>query len=141
MDKINNIDKMSKENIIQFIETLKEISNIIYNELGCGHSESIYHKAMEVELRNRGIQYESEVQYPIKYKNMHVGFFRTDMIVTNQNYSILLEFKSLDKQFFRDSDSEVIQLNKYMKYLGIPGILINFPKKDKDNVGQCIFRM
>jgi hypothetical protein len=32
-------------------------ANAVYKELGTGYSESVYHRAMEVECRRNGIRY------------------------------------------------------------------------------------
>ena len=54
-----------------FIFQLVFIANDIYNSLGQGYNEIIYHRAFEVALRLSNINYESEVITPIFYKNFN----------------------------------------------------------------------
>lgn len=42
-----------------------ECAQEIMNALGSGYNECVYHKAFEVCLRNRGVDYESERIVPI----------------------------------------------------------------------------
>lgn len=103
-----------------------EIANVVYSELGHGHSECVYHKAMLYSLSDANIPYETEVIVPIYFQKRNVGHFRCDIIVENK---IIIELKAVSKTAFLTCDSEVIQLNNYMKNTGInTGILINFPK-------------
>ena len=37
----------------------------VYNTLGPGLSEIVYHRAMMVDLRNQGIAFETEVHFPV----------------------------------------------------------------------------
>jgi hypothetical protein len=41
-------------------EALREIAEDVYMDLGSGHLDEVYHRAMEVDLRARGIEYDSE---------------------------------------------------------------------------------
>ena len=43
-------------------------SNGVYNELGPGFLEAVYQEALEIELRDRGIPFESQKDLPITYK-------------------------------------------------------------------------
>ena len=47
---------------IMFYELIKEIANKVFSNLGTGHSEYIYHRAMEIELRNLNITYEKKLK-------------------------------------------------------------------------------
>ena len=124
------------------MQTIKNISNEVYSILGPGHPEVIYHRAMEHEFQLRGVLFESEGIVPVKYKNHAVGHFRYDMLV---NKKILLECKSSDRVPFKDTDAEVIQLQKYLNIMSssendLVGMLINFPKSHK-NINECVFRV
>ena len=96
------------------------IAKDIYNTLGRGYPECVYHKAFEVELRLRQIPFESEKIVPIVYKNVQVGYGRADIVLDD----IILEFKSLVGP---PRLPEMEQINHYMRHLDIQkGIIINF---------------
>jgi len=108
----------------------------VYDSLGPGFPEVMYHKAMEVELRTKCIPYETEVITPIYYKEFNVGHTRADVIV---NKSYVLEFKALS---YFNSDTGILQLKNYMKSHGVScGMIINFGQPNKANNGTLNFRM
>lgn len=45
----------------------------VHIALGSGFSESIYHRAMEVELSCSGIEFVSELSVPVVYRGITVG--------------------------------------------------------------------
>lgn len=53
----------------------EEVCNIVgaayevYNILGYGFLEAVYHETLEIELSERGINFHSQVQLPIYYKH------------------------------------------------------------------------
>jgi len=52
-----------------------------YNVLGFGFLESVYRKALAIELRLRGLHVEEEVRIDVFYKGHYVGWFRLDLLV------------------------------------------------------------
>lgn len=91
----------------------------IYKELGPGHSESVYHNAFEVLLREKGLKYETERILPIVFRGCTIGNFRCDIITENT----IVELKSTTKL----KPEHHQQLQNYMAILsGYDGILINF---------------
>ena len=109
--------------------------------MGLGHTESVYHRAMETELREANIKYESEVITPIMYKGYYVGYGRADIVINRQqslnNQTIVVELKALASTSFKPN--EVSRLETYMKSLGITrGIMVNFPQIPTSN--KCIFQ-
>lgn len=57
------------------------LANKVFKYLGPGFSESVYHKALCVELRKNHIEYDTERVYPIIYQNQSVGIFRPDLVI------------------------------------------------------------
>lgn len=103
---------------------MEEIAQEIYKELGPGHRECVYHKAFEIELRNRCINYECEVVVPIMYKGQFLSHMRLDLVV---NKNIVIELKALKGI----KEEEVQQLERYLKATGMKkGFLINFGSSD-----------
>jgi GxxExxY protein len=93
----------------------------VYATLKCGFSERVYHNAMEIQLREHGIPYETERNIPVLFKNYVVGFIRADLLVDR---SIVVELKSVAKI----KQDHIDQCGRYMKLLGYArGIVINFP--------------
>lgn len=128
------------DTIIDFV-ILK--ANEIYSHLGLGHTESVYHRAMEAELREAGIKYESEVVTPIMYKNYYVGYGRADIVINRdkengEKEQIIVELKALNSNGFKQN--EIARLKTYMNSLGIKqGIMINFPQTPSSV--KCIFKL
>ena len=93
----------------------------VYNTLGPGLLESLYHRAMVHELQLRGLNVQSEVPIEVQYKGQLIeGGFRLDLLVENE---VILELKSVEDIkpiYFK-------QLKTYMKLSGKEnGVLINF---------------
>ncbi|MEO8727237.1 MAG: GxxExxY protein [Acidobacteriaceae bacterium] len=95
----------------------------VYNELGYGFLESVYHNALFYELRQRGIAAQREVSIPVHYRGILVGEFRADLVVEN---AIVLELKAAS-QIERSHEA---QLLNYLKATDFEiGFLFNFGPK------------
>lgn len=116
------------------IETIKLISENIYKKLGTGHSEFIYHRALEIELRINNINYETERRLVIYYEGTNgtkysIGEERIDIYLPDD--LILIELKAVVNP---PRSIEIEQIHKYdrsLKHDNINikrGILINFPQ-------------
>jgi GxxExxY protein len=92
----------------------------VYNTMGSGFLESVYHKSLNIELEKSGLV--SEIQKPIKvyYDNQPVGEFIADIIVNN---AVVVELKAIQKL----NKVHEVQLVNYLRATGLPvGLLINF---------------
>ena len=65
----------------------------VYNTLGFGFLESIYHKAMLIELTQAGLTFESEKPLKVLYGNKIIGEFSVDIEVENE---IIVELKAVE---------------------------------------------
>lgn len=93
----------------------------IYSQLGPGYSERVYHNAMEVLLRENGIQYESERIITIPFKGHVIGNLRADIIINNE---IVLEFKTIRTL----NDAAELQGRNYLHLTGLKtAYLVNYP--------------
>ncbi|MGQ0640490.1 MAG: GxxExxY protein [Gemmatimonadaceae bacterium] len=63
----------------------------VYNRLGPGFLESIYARALEIELTTRGHHVAREVLFSVFYKGHVLGFQRLDMVV---DHKVVVETKS-----------------------------------------------
>ena len=92
----------------------------VHRELGPGFLESIYHKAMRVELESRNLAYESERAVRVKYRGVEIPGQRIDLVVERLVVVELEAVKRLD-------DIHRAQLISYLKTTGLrAGLLINF---------------
>lgn len=108
------------------------ISQKIFKKLGPGYSERVYHNAFEVELRMRGIQYETEKILPIVYEGHTVGNLRADLIIEGRT---IVELKSVAKL----KDEFRNQVRNYAKLTGLEsGFLVNFPCVTGDVEIECV---
>ena len=91
-----------------------------YGVLGYGFLESVYLKAMQVELQRLGLKAEIEAPIKVKYKNVIVGDFRADLFV---NDVVIVEIK-VAKNYNAEDEP---QLLNELKATGVKvGLLINF---------------
>ncbi len=92
----------------------------VHRELGCGYLELVYERALEIELKSKGIRVERQVSLPVSYKGNPVGTFIADMVVAG---CLIVELKASGSTTPRDE----AQLINYLKASKIPvGLLFNF---------------
>lgn len=96
--------------------------NEIYEKLGPGYSERIYHNALEVLLRREKIPYETERIIPIVFEGHTIGNLRGDIVIDKKIIVELKAVKTLTPQ-------NIIQAQNYISLTGIPtAVLVNFPQ-------------
>ena len=92
----------------------------VYNILGPGHKESVYHKALQKEFTSQNLKFVSEKSLDVFYKDEKVGVYRPDFIVEDK---VLVEIKALD---FLAREAKK-QLDYYLRGTSYKlGLLINF---------------
>ncbi len=92
----------------------------VYNKMGFGYLESVYEKCLLIELRNSGLNAESQRPITVYYDDQIVGEFLADIVV---NDPIILELKSVRQL----AKAHEMQLVNYLVATGKPvGLLINF---------------
>lgn len=106
----------------------------VHKILGAGLVEIVYHKALEKEFKLRNIEYKSEFQIPVVYKDENLNCdFKCDFLVEDL---IVLEIKSV---------SSILEIHKaqvinYINLLKVPkGIIVNFNVKNIYHFGQETF--
>lgn len=104
-------------------ELIKVIIQCAYDvrvRLAAGFLESVYQKAMLIELCRRGIQADSEVPIHVYYRDYIVGDFRADILVEDK---IIVELKAVQRL-------NPIHESQLVNYLTAThkdhGLLINF---------------
>ena len=95
----------------------------MYNELGHGFLESVYHKSLGLALEAEGLNVANHFKIAVSFRGQRVGMFEGDMLVEN---TILLELKTA-----RCLDlSHHSQLLNYLRATDIEvGLLLNFGLK------------
>jgi GxxExxY protein len=92
----------------------------VYNELGMGFPEKIYHKELELEFKEKGLILDREHTVPVHFKGILVGKRRLDFVI---HQKIVVEVKA--RPYLHDSD--FIQLRNYLKIAKLEiGLLLNF---------------
>jgi len=94
---------------------------MVHKTLGPGLLESIYQKALALELSLYKIAYVQESKVPVIYRGFNLGTgFRADFIIDE---SLVLELKTVESL----ENVHTAQLISYLKLLNIKtGYLLNF---------------
>ena len=92
----------------------------VFNELGFGFLESVYKKAMIIELSKSRLKVESEKSLKVYYDSKVVGEFSADLFVED---TVVVELKSVETL----AKQHEVQLVNYLNVLKKDiGLLINF---------------
>ena len=92
----------------------------VFNELGFGFLESIYKKAMIIELAKNNLKVEAEKPLKVYYDNQIVGDFYIDLYIEDK---VVVELKSVETLLKQHE----VQLVNYLQGLQKDiGLLINF---------------
>jgi GxxExxY protein len=95
----------------------------VHRVLGYGFLEKVYQRAMQVELRLRGLVAETESKIKVHYKDCIVGDYCADLWV---NEAVIAELK-VAAQY---NPSDEAQLINELKATGVRvGLLINFGRE------------
>lgn len=110
-------DIVLKDEVFRIIGAAIEV----HRELGNGFLEAVYQEALELELAERGIPFQSQAELHICYKNNTLRKkYCADLVCFG---SIIVELKSVQKI----GAIEEAQLINYLRATGLKvGLLINF---------------
>ena len=142
----------------QFRNFIVTLCNNIYRQLGTGHSESVYQKALQAELNTQGYNIDTEYPISVEYtdskgrihslasERIDVYIHKTadSMFVDIQNSDIILELKATSKNL---GCLETEQVKKYLRQFEVKGknipygILINFPQPTSSGVSDDVKSM
>lgn len=108
---------------------------LVHQKLGPGLLESVYQKALLIELDKACLEFEEEMPIDVMYDGDNLGIgFRIDILVEN---TVILELKSvaqLEKVHYK-------QLQTYLNLANKPfGYLINF-NSDDFSIGKGIHKI
>ena len=95
----------------------------VYNELGHGFLESVYHRSLALALESIGLNIASKVAIPVWFRGNKVGRFEADILVEG---CVLLELKAVRAL----DSSHRAQLLNYLRATDIEvGLLLNFGER------------
>lgn len=125
---------------VQFHQTIIDSAKRVFESLGPGHNERIYHKALIYELNCLGIIIDTEMNIIVKYEDTlgnthHLETERIDIFIHTHN--IILELKAIQKDI---QAQEKCQLKKYFNELNKMnrivhyGIIINFRQPNSKEI-------
>jgi len=103
---------------------IRGIAFAVKKQLGLGHKEAVYQRALEEELGKNSIRFEKEKSIDIIYSDKKIGTYRPDFIVDDK---VIIELKALP---FLGKNEEK-QLWAYLKGSSYRlALIINFGGKD-----------
>ena len=84
----------------------------VFNDLGWGHKEAYYQRALVEEFNKRGVKYKKEIIFPIKYNEKIIAKYRIDFVVENK---IVIELKIRPRIGY-------VHLKQVLQYLNQSGL-------------------
>ncbi|MFO7890005.1 MAG: GxxExxY protein [bacterium] len=95
----------------------------VHKTLGNGFQEVIYQRALAIEFKYNGIDFEREKEMKIHYRELEIGTRRVDFFIENK---IMVELKAITNL----EDVHLAQAMNYLEAYNMEiGLLINFGTK------------
>ncbi len=92
----------------------------VHTVLGNGFQEVIYQRALAIEMREIGLEFEREKDIPVIYRDQQIGTRRVDFFVEGE---VMVELKAI----IQLEDVHLAQAINYLEaYEMSVGLLINF---------------
>jgi GxxExxY protein len=92
----------------------------VNRELGAGFLEKVYENALMIELKDRGLNAETQVPITVRYKNKNVGEYFADVVVENR---VILELKAVES-LEKIHEAQLLNYLRATEYK--VGLLVNF---------------
>jgi len=120
------MDKIKDDKINELTHKIIGCAMQVHRILGNGFQEVIYQRALTIEMRFAGIEFEREKEMQIFYRDEEIGTRRVDFFVEGK---VMVEIKAIEKL----EDVHKAQAINYCEAYGIAdGLLINFGGKSLD---------
>ena len=123
---LNDLYKIDRMKYSELTHKIIGCSMEVHKKLGNGFQEVIYQRALEIEMRDQGIEFKREFEMPIYYKNLQIGLRRVDFLVEE---IISVEIKAI----IQLENVHLAQAINYLEAYNLEiGLLINFGSKSLD---------
>lgn len=120
------MDKIKTEDINELTHRIIGCAMQVHRVLGNGFQEVIYQRALAIEIRLAGLDFEREKEMQIFYREEEIGTRRVDFFVEGK---VMVELKAIEKL----EDVHKAQAINYCEAYNIAdGLLINFGSKSLD---------
>ena len=117
------MDKIKEEDINGLTHKIIGCAMQVHRVLGNGFQEVIYQRALAIEMRFAGLEFDREKEMQIFYREEEIGTRRVDFFVEGK---VMVELKALEKI----EDVHKAQAINYCEAYNIAdGLLINFGGK------------
>lgn len=106
----------------------------VHSTLGNGFQEVIYQRALQIEMKIEGLQFEREHNMIIYYREQEIGKRRVDFLVEG---CVMVELKALLKL----EDVHYAQARNYLEAYNLEvGLLLNFGAKSLEfkRIFNCV---
>lgn len=112
-----NMEKLSQDDpVYRIVGCAMEV----LNSIGHGLREKTYERALMVEFRHQGLEYETQRVFPVYYRNEQVDEYIPDLIVGG---NVVVDTKTVDAV----SNDHIGQMLNYLRITGLNvGLLVNF---------------
>jgi GxxExxY protein len=98
----------------------------VHSVLGPGFLETVYQRALAIELTRRGVPIKTEWEINIDYEGDPVGKHRLDLVVADR---VIVELKTVEEL----AKAHYAQVRSYLKATRLPvALLVNFSKEKAD---------
>lgn len=92
----------------------------VLNELGHGLNEKLYENSLVVEFKRRGIAFDQQRRFEVRYQGEFVGEYIPDLITHGK---VIVDTKTVE----RITDHERGQMLNYLRITKLPvGLILNF---------------
>ena len=95
-------------------------SYAVHNQLGAGFLEKVYEKALAIELKKLGIDFETQFPIDVYYEEVKIGDYYADLYVDNR---LIVELKAVETLSVAHEKQLINYLSATKKD---DGLLINF---------------
>jgi GxxExxY protein len=120
------MDKINKDDINELTHKIIGCAMQVHRSLGNGFQEVIYQRALAIEMRYAGLEFDREKEMQIFYREEEIGTRRVDFFVEGK---VMVEIKAIEKL----EDVHKAQAINYCEAYNIAdGLLINFGSKSLD---------
>ena len=112
----------TREDLNRLTDKIIGIAIEVHKVIGPGFVERVYEQALEQEFIQNKIDFESQKQIKVKYKDRQLGLQQVDFLIEND---VVLEIKAISQI----NNIHVAQLISYLKTIERRlGLILNFAK-------------